>query len=307
MNSLQMIADDGQMKVGMRGDFDLLRDEFSLVMTDSGIQIAQASPGSMAEWLLTQLSMPVMDGLHFLSYLSAQGFDLPVLVSSSPCSSTGRNYLLAPTQTSLRSLPGGHAPGAQALCHGVTLVEFLRFCAEERQTRVLEVRAGGQTATFHLTFGKLIHAHCGGNEGLAAFLQVMSWKAPCLRILPRLPGLHTSMTISMEQLLLQATSIQRHIGAESAAPLPFGPDALLLPQKASPSQPASQRSAAMMARRWYSWATDALHSMSSWVEGSCRSAQWRVRSFASQTQHHRKLLAVVSRGGKAAGAESPAR
>lgn len=220
MHSLQLVVmEDAQVNAGMQGDFDLSHDEFSLVMTAEGMQVARAQAGSRTDRVLAQLRMPVMDGFHFLSYLASRHFELSIVLGSVMDFSPRQHYLLAtrppsqsspPTSREPRALPGlASLPRPpRALRHGVTLLDFFRFCVEERQTRMLEVSQGGRTAIFHLTLGKLFHARCGEREGVAVFLEVMSWNTPSLRILPTLPSLHTTITTEMDLLLRQAEVVQ---------------------------------------------------------------------------------------------------
>ena len=72
-----------------------------LVMTDVGMKAAQAT---QAGCMLRQLSMPVLDGFHFLSYLMDHGFDLPVLLSNAPDSEAARGGPPEPARPSLLAL-----------------------------------------------------------------------------------------------------------------------------------------------------------------------------------------------------------
>lgn len=213
MNSFRLIAaSETPVNAGMDATFDMRRDELTLAMTAQGERAARAAMGGTADWILTQLCMPVLDGFHFLAYLMDRCCELPIVLHNAPDSDDTRQYVLEPRASSLLPTPTGRRPWrpwANRVLHlGVTLVDFLRFCEEEHQTRVLEVASDRRTARFHLTFGKLIHAGYGEREGLDVFFELMRWKAPKLRILPTLPGAHISLTPPMEWLLQQAEALQ---------------------------------------------------------------------------------------------------
>lgn len=286
----QLIAmDDVKVNAGMQGDFDLPHDEFSLSMTAEGMEVARAAGGGKADRMLARLRMPVMDGFHFLSYLAGHHFDLSIVLGSAAPSDSSQHYLLASKPPSRFSHPVGHEPKRlpglalpsglpRAPRNGVTLLDFLRFCVEERQTRVLEVSAGGQTAVFHLTFGRLFHARCGEREGLSVFFEVLGWDAPSLRILPTLPGLYTSITAEMDRLLLQAEEAQER---RTATPPPQGRsgEARHDPRASAPEPvlPMIQR-AALWASRW---------SLRRW---------WEASSFRGRRERDRRLVNVLSNG-----------
>ncbi|WP_224372264.1 response regulator [Hyalangium versicolor] len=259
MTSPQMVAvDEVQVNAGMQGDFALHRDEFSLGMTPSGLRQARAAMGGRADGLITLLQMPVMDGFHFLSYLMDCRFDLPIVLRNAPSSRSAQHYLLTPNPADVLAPPPGRRAPASAggksrsasydMRHGVTLLEFLFFCANERQTRVLQISSAERTAVLHLTFGKLIHASCEGREGREVFSEVMSWKTPSLRILPILPGLHISIMAPTDVLLSQAAALQQEREvAERSQPQtsatvmnPSSPAALALPSAPSPRAPSKE-------------------------------------------------------------------
>ncbi|WP_224242331.1 response regulator [Hyalangium gracile] len=243
--------------------------------------------------MLSELRMPVMDGFHFLSYLMDHGFELPIVLASAPGAQQPLHYVLAPGRgiacplSSSRPSRGCqelHASRASsnAMRHGVTLVEFLRYCFEQRQTHVLEVSAGEHTAELHLTFGQLTHACGEGREGLPVLLEMMGWKEPCLRILPKLPGTRNSITEAMEPLLRQAETLQS-----------LSSDPSLVPE--APRSPSTTDQGRSWLSGWMrSWLADLLHAHS-------------LSVFSPRMRRDPGLFDVVSSGRGEAGAESPAR
>jgi DNA-binding response OmpR family regulator len=141
--------------------------------------------------LITDIRMPKLDGIELLVRARHKRPRLPAVVMTafpSP-SVTSRvlsfgtvEYLDKPfsvaafTETVdrvLRSNPQAGFAGALAIDG---LPDLVQLCALSSSTNALRVNRGSDRGTMWFERGMVVHAECGGLQGMPAFFEILSWK-----------------------------------------------------------------------------------------------------------------------------------
>jgi CheY-like chemotaxis protein/predicted regulator of Ras-like GTPase activity (Roadblock/LC7/MglB family) len=208
--------------------------------------------------LITDLSMPVMDGFWLLASLSDRNYRIPTIVITAHGSSDTRRFVQSHGVMTMLDKPldfetlrhhldssMAKRADASAIVH-VTLPGFLQLLESERQTCTVFVVGPGARGHFIVVFGQLVAARVNQLEGLDACYEMMRWHGPPFSLGPVPPALDTKVLkplISMSKLILDSARRADEAGRDS----PTGPaaasvefDYFELADDSAPAMPARQ-------------------------------------------------------------------
>ena len=171
------------------------------------------------DFLITDLSMPVMDGFWLLAALSDRNYRIPTIVITAHGSSDTRRFVQSHGVMTMLDKPlnfetlrhhldnaMAKRTDASAIVH-VTLPGFLQLLEAERQTCTVFVVGPGTRGHFIVVFGQLVAARVDQLEGIEACFEMMRWETPPFSLGPVPPALDTKVLkplISMSRLILDA-------------------------------------------------------------------------------------------------------
>jgi len=160
---------------------------FTVVPAEHGRHALELLDTEHVDVMLTDLQMPVMDGLTLLSHLVERGLRLPVAVMTGhSIAPTLRQRLQAygiaatftkPVDVSVLAdeLQRALDPETVGRIRGITLFGLLQLLEVEEKTGLVVVQAGGQEGRMYFENGALVHAHTRGLEGVDAAYEILTW------------------------------------------------------------------------------------------------------------------------------------
>lgn len=213
---------------------------FGLRSARNGAEALAALRAQPVDVVVTDLRMPVLDGYELLAILAEKYPSLPVIVLTEVAEPGMLDRAVAlgalrilpkPARLSelmdaIRAAAAVQPPG---IVQGLALSSLVQLLAWERKTATLTVRSGPEVGFLYVREGELVHAACGGEEGLAAALRILGWDGAHVEFVDTC-RVQPTLTLGVPELLLQAAmarDLKRQAEATAAAeartPAPMPP------------------------------------------------------------------------------------
>jgi len=218
---------------------------FAVVPAEHGRHALQLLDTEHVDVMLTDLQMPVMDGLTLLSHLVERGLRLPVAVMTGHSIAPAMRrqlhaYGIAATFTKpvdvsvlADELQRALDPETVGRIRGITLFGLLQLLEVEQKTGLVVVNAGGQEGRLYFESGALVHAHTRGLDGVDAAYEILTWPDPSVEIFYKRRAREHTVKERLQGVLMEAARLLDERGR------PGGPSEPVAPQPAAaPAQPA---------------------------------------------------------------------
>jgi CheY-like chemotaxis protein len=204
---------------------------FTVIPAANGEQALEIFDAQQVDAILTDLQMPVMDGLTLLGHLLERGSRLPVAVMTGQRITTElaerlHGFGIAATftkpveiSTLTDELQRAMSPATVGRITGITLFGFLQLIEVERKTGLIVVHGAGQEGRLYFDRGNLVHAHTRRLEGVEAVNAIVAWPDPKLEIFYKRKSRERTITEPLQHVLMEAARLldERGIAAGDAA------------------------------------------------------------------------------------------
>jgi CheY-like chemotaxis protein len=219
-------------------DDDFVRSALTRALNRTGVfTVAPAEHGARAleileqkpvDAILTDLQMPVMDGLTFLGHLIERGTRMPIAVMTGQhitpeLAARLHSYGIAATFTKpvdisalADELQRSMTPGTVGRIAGITLFGFLQLLEVERKTGLVVVQASGEEGRLYFDGGQLIHGETRRRRGLAAVYEIVSWPDPKLELFYKRAAREHTIAEPLQHVLMEAARLEDERGAGAA-------------------------------------------------------------------------------------------
>jgi DNA-binding response OmpR family regulator/predicted regulator of Ras-like GTPase activity (Roadblock/LC7/MglB family) len=166
--------------------------------------------------VVTDVSMPRMDGVQLLQEILRLGSHIPCLVMTAFGTPTllktvtqcgGIEFIHKPVdihQLKVRIREMLEARRATSVVHGLALASCLQLLAMEMKSCTVKIVKGDAGGLLFFRQGRLVHAATGDREGPDAFYQILSWDPVELGIHDGCTTPQTTIEQSLDALLLDA-------------------------------------------------------------------------------------------------------
>lgn len=186
--SVVVVDDDPAVRRLLREGIPMHLEDASVATAVHGGDAIQHLCKHPVDVIVTDVSMPIMDGFTLLAYVRKHHPNLPVVVLSTMAAEAvmerapqlGLLRILrkpaSPAQVA-EALRDAHAESASGRMTGVPLAALLHLIEIERKSCSLLVRSGERKGRLHFLSGQLVNAYSFelGAEGEAAARQVLGW------------------------------------------------------------------------------------------------------------------------------------
>lgn len=162
--------------------------EFKFLLAENGQQALDALKANNVDVVVTDLSMPVMDGFALIAKLSAKYPSIPVLVVSATAETNGGEALQLgairvlpkPPRLSLlmEEIRAAAQRTADGLVRGLSLSSLLQLLNWEQKTCTLTVKSKDRIGMLYLHQGEVVSAAFREHEGIIAAYEILSWEHP---------------------------------------------------------------------------------------------------------------------------------
>jgi CheY-like chemotaxis protein len=198
---------------------------FTVVPAEHGARALEVFEQQPVDAILTDLQMPVMDGLTFLGNLIERGTRIPIAVMTGQhitpeLAARLHGYGIAATFTKpvdisalADELQRSMTPGTVGRIAGITLFGFLQLLEVERKTGLVVVRASGEEGRLYFDGGQLIHGETRRRRGVAAVYEIVSWPDPKLELFYKRAAREHTIAEPLQHVLMEAARLEDERGA----------------------------------------------------------------------------------------------
>lgn len=198
---------------------------FAVTPAEHGKRALEVLEGQAVDAILTDLQMPVMDGLTLLSRLLERGLRVPIAVM------TGQHitpelveqlhrYGIAATFSKpvdvsalVDQLQRSMSPTTVGRIAGLTLFGFLQLIAVEQKSGLIVVQALEDEGRLYFEVGNLVHAETRRLRGLPAAYEILGWPDPKLEIFYKRKAREHTIEDSLQHVLMEAARLLDERGA----------------------------------------------------------------------------------------------
>ena len=204
---------------------------FTVLPAEHGRRALEVLAAQQVDAILTDLEMPVVDGLTLLAELFEQEIRLPVAVMTGQAINAQlRQRLLAYGIAAIFSKPVDVVVLADELqrvldpkgvgrISGITLFGFLQLLEVERKSGLVVVAASDHEGRFYFDEGQLVHAHTAHLDGLAAAYEILSWPEPAVEIFYKRRARERTVDSPLQHVLMEGARLLDERGRGIAQPL----------------------------------------------------------------------------------------
>ena len=192
---------------------------FAVMPAEHGERALELLREHRVDAILTDLQMPVMDGLTLLGHLLERGVRTPVAVMTGQritpeLAEQLQRFGIAATFTKpvelsalADELQRSLSPTTVGRITGVTLFGFLQLLEVERKTALIVVHSGNEEGRLYFDSGALVHAETRRLRGLAAVNEIVGWPDPRLEIFYRRTARDRTIDQPLQQVLMEAARL----------------------------------------------------------------------------------------------------
>lgn len=205
---------------------------FSVTPAEHGARALEVLEQQSMDAILTDLQMPVMDGLTFLGHLLERGPHVPIAVMTGQqitreLAERLQGYGIAaiftkPVDISALAdeLQRSMSPTSVGRIAGITLFGFLQLLEVERKTGLIVVRASDEEGRLYFDDGRLVHGETRRQRGLAAVYEIVSWPDPKLELFYKRATRERTITETLQHVLMEAARLEDERAVRVAGELP---------------------------------------------------------------------------------------
>ncbi len=186
---------------------------------EDGVQALAVLERERVDLLITDLAMPVMDGIELLRQVGNRRMALPVIVVTghgSPADETralaggALDYIEKPIEAEslvrcVHDLLAG--AGHRSRIEGLSIAGFVQLLTMERKTCALRASVPEAQGVLFFNAGVLVDARQAGLSGAEAALEIFTWKEPIITLEAQARGRPTTIHVSVTELLLESARL----------------------------------------------------------------------------------------------------
>ena len=198
---------------------------FAVTPAEHGQRALEVLEDQPVDAILTDLQMPVMDGLTLLSRLLERGLRVPIAVMTGQqitpeLAEQLHRYGIAATfpkpvdvSALVDQLQRSMSPTTVGRIAGLTLFGFLQLIAVEQKSGLIVVQALDDEGRLYFEVGNLVHAETRRLRGLPAAYEILGWPDPKLEIFYKRSAREHTIADSLQHVLMEAARLLDERGA----------------------------------------------------------------------------------------------
>jgi len=218
MTSLLLVDDDDFVRSALSRALNRTGG-FTVIPAEHGRRALELLATQRVDAILTDLQMPVMDGLTLLAELFEQGVRLPIAVMTGQLIHADlRQRLQAYGIAAVFSKPVDVVsladelqrvldPKAVGRITGITLFGLLQLLEVERKSGLVVVKASQYEGRLYFDHGALVHAHTRHLDGLEAAYEILGWPDPAVEIFYKRRARQRTVQEPLQHVLMEAARL----------------------------------------------------------------------------------------------------
>lgn len=191
---------------------------FRILLAENGIKALAVLQGESVDVLVTDLSMPVMDGFKLIAVVSERYPSIPILVMTGLPESEHQNtplfigalrILNKPPRLSqlMDEIRIASQRISDGLVRGIALGSLLQLMNWEQKSCTMTIRCGGDLGFLYVKEGHLIHAALRDREPLQSAYMILNWERPEIEFVDTC-RVEQTLDLPVTEILLNAAMIK---------------------------------------------------------------------------------------------------
>jgi len=218
MSSLLLVDDDNFVRSALSRALNRTGG-FTVIPAEHGRHALELLTTQHVDAILTDLQMPVMDGLTLLAELFEREVRLPVAVmTGQPIHAELRQRLQDYGIAAVFSKPVDVVsladelqrvldPRAVGRITGITLFGLLQLLEVERKSGLVVVKAAQREGRLYFDEGAFVHAHTRHLDGLEATYEILGWPDPSVEIFYKRRARERTVREPLQHVLMEAARL----------------------------------------------------------------------------------------------------
>jgi CheY-like chemotaxis protein len=205
----------------------MYEDKFKVHIAENGKDATEILNSGEIDLVVTDIGMPIMDGLELLAYMSKNHPGIPVIVMTSFGTPQIEErlkkfsaFLYLEKPFDIKELEGKILEGLNAESEGhirgFSLPSFLQLVEIESKTCTLEIEYEGNKGFLYFSEGSLIGAKTPSSTGQEAALEILSLEKAEIDILAKCRKTEKTITTPLHYLLLESAQRKDERNKEKA-------------------------------------------------------------------------------------------
>ncbi len=218
MKTVLIVDDEMDFLICSKNFLNVYAEQIEVLVAANGQEALHILDTTSVDLLVTDIKMPVMDGVELLTHLSKKHLDIAVIVITAHATKENLDllnkvgqffYLKKPFQleTLGKKILSLLKENSGAYLSRFTLTNLLQLIEMEEKTCTLLVTSEGKSGYLYLEKGELINAELNGFDGKEAASEIISWEGAETEIQgvrPKERKIHSPLM----SILLEATRLR---------------------------------------------------------------------------------------------------
>ena len=219
MKTVLIVDDEELFLASLAEGLSAYANEFTVITSPDGQKAKAVLESRSIDLVVTDLKMPVMDGLQLIAYMMRNYPPIPVIVMTAfgtpdieGC--IGEFDILGYMEKPIdyhslaEKIRLGLSEPARGQIEGITLFSFLQLLQMEQKTCSLKIQSGENEGFLHFSAGELLNAALGDTEGEEAAYKILSWDDTKIEIISASRKVKKQIQTSLNNLLMTAAQIR---------------------------------------------------------------------------------------------------
>jgi DNA-binding response OmpR family regulator len=192
--------------------------EFRILLAENGMKALEILQVEAVDVLVTDLSMPVMDGFKLIAIVCERYPSIPILVMTGLPESEHQNtplyigalrILNKPPRLSLLmdEIRSAAQRKPDGMVKGIALGSLLQLMSWEQKSCTMTVRSGSELGYLYVKDGELIHAALRDLDVLQSAYSILNWERPEVEFVDAC-RVERTLDLPVTEILLNAAMIQ---------------------------------------------------------------------------------------------------
>lgn len=219
MQHVLVVDDSAEIRKSLLDAFESFAHKFKTLAAKNGKEAADIVSDQRIDLVVTDIQMPVMDGLELIEFIEARQPEMPIFVIASAVTpeidgkiskSDFIRFFSKPLSPKVlaESVFEELVKNAGGEMHGVNIPSFLQLMEMDKRTCTLMVKVGEKSGQLSLRKGVPMDAKTGELSGEVAACEIISWDKATVQIKGGSPSDQRVIETPLMALIIEASRLK---------------------------------------------------------------------------------------------------
>jgi CheY-like chemotaxis protein len=219
MQHVLIVDDSAEIRKLLLKAFESYSHKFKTLAVKNGKEAAQIVSKKKIDLVVTDIQMPVMDGLELIEFIKVHRPETPIFVIDATLtpevdekisSSDSMKFFSKPLSPKIlaKDVFEELAKNAGGEMHGVSIPSFLQLMEMEKRSCTLTIREGKESGRLFLKKGIPVDAQTGDLSGEPAACEIISWDKATVQVRGESEHVKNVIETPLMALIIEATRLK---------------------------------------------------------------------------------------------------